>query len=265
MAVAPVTLPPALSAWNAVGLSHLLLECPVSELQAHVLKGAFSGAAAPAFANELPVPNAPSLKNISRLSGAMAAHSDFQAVAEASPQETASLRSVPFSSAGPRSFLPPERWPESWRKVFSKATPASLLWSYHSLGLDMEGGSDSKQRSALLRRLIGQLNLPKGSSVFWPCAMPAALPSGDTKLAPAPDIFFSGVTLLKPQVLIFFGDQAAEDIEMTSKPACFSQTLVDGKLLLLLPDLDVLHSEASVNSVVSFMRAALAAIPFNGS
>lgn len=262
MAVAPVTLPPALSAWSAAGLSHLLLECPVSAMQAHALRETAPDVPRAVQPSGFPMPGAIGGKV---LSGQPVIESESSvSVLFVPPGENDSTRPVSEPFAESCRFIPFEQWPESWQKAFTRTSPAPLLWSYHSLGLDMEGGPDSKLRSTLLRRLIGQLNLPRGSSVFWPCAVPVAQPPIGKRLNAAPDIFFSGVTLLKPQLLILFGSQAVADIGIEGKPAYFSQTFVDGKILVLLPDLEQLDGDASVNSVVSFMRAALSAISFSG-
>ncbi|MDR0828173.1 MAG: hypothetical protein LBN33_09935, partial [Desulfovibrio sp.] len=62
-------------------------------------------------------------------------------------------------------------WHESWKKIYSRTPKAPLIWTYVELGLDLSGQGDPR-RSQFLKELIARLDLPRGSSAFWPLCLP---------------------------------------------------------------------------------------------
>ena len=67
--------------------------------------------------------------------------------------------------------LPREDWPKAFQDYFQKISPSPVLWCYEALGDDLLGTPD-QERSQCLKQLIGELRFPKGTSVFWPPALP---------------------------------------------------------------------------------------------
>ena len=145
------------------------------------------------------------------------------------------------------------KWPAEWQAQFTKTAKGRFLWTYPELGLDLTG-SGSPERSAFLRTLISQLALPKGSSTFWPYALPA-----DKKLVSNISVFNEGLHLLSPAVILYFGRATLRE---TFSPAGLSipytQEIVKGQLYVLLPDFASLTTSGSgLSKTVSFLRQLL--------
>lgn len=159
----------------------------------------------------------------------------------------------------------PAAWPRAWGERVTKSSPAPVLWTYHELGADLAGIGKCPARSAFFREIIGELRLPRGTSVFWPCAMPEsemAHAAGDAPeegpLLPNPALFAAGVARLRPQVLVVFGERAMADMGFERRFEYFHQYMVGGKLLVLLPDIEaLLHGKAQRASAVSLLRAVI--------
>jgi hypothetical protein len=182
-----------------------------------------------------------------------------QAVPKASARTATVAPAVTFASSKeiPKS---PADWPEPWAGWFAKTVPASVLWTYHELGADVTDIGRSQERSGFFKSLIGELGLPKGSSVFWPSAMPSA---SDSSLRADAPLFASGLRFLMPRVVVVFGDAALEDMGLAGKANQFGQVMVEGKLLVLLPGIEeLLRGEAQRSSSVSLLRALFSTVNF---
>jgi hypothetical protein len=152
--------------------------------------------------------------------------------------------------------LPLAQWPRNWSALFSKTRAAAIVWSYPELGADLTGNSD-KERGLYLRTLIGALNLPKGSSTFWPLSLPD---DGED----APGLFFQlGLQLLQPRAVLLFGKESIRQSSLSiplSSP--YTQTILQGVLYILLPDFSTLMSKKeSVTTTCTFLREMLRTIP----
>lgn len=160
-------------------------------------------------------------------------------------------------TAPPQSPVPGE-WPEPWRQLFHKVRPAPLLWSYAGLDADLLArGEDSKERSTLLRALISDLQLPKGSSTFWPlCATLSPLPeAGQPDASPffCSSFFFAGLSLLNPTLVVIFG--ATGNAPMPD-PAPYTQGIVSGRVFVYLPALNDLSAiPAQRHRATAFLRS----------
>ena len=145
------------------------------------------------------------------------------------------------------------KWPSKWQTQFAKTLKGRFLWTYPELGLDL-AGAGSPERSTFLRTLISQLALPKGSSAFWPFALPE-----DANLVSNISVFNEGLHLLSPAVILYFGRSTLQE---TLSPASISipytQEIVKGQLYVLLPDFDSLTSSSTgLSKTVSFLRQLL--------
>ncbi len=142
------------------------------------------------------------------------------------------------------------------RQELLRHTPAApLLWTYPELGPDLVGRG-APRRSACLRALIGGLSLPKGTSCFWPPALP-------DEGSEAPAQFLSGVALLRPKAIILFG---AECLPMCGLPpvlnAPYTDAIITGRLALLLPSMVELSSLDSLPpACMDFLAASFAGFP----
>ena len=283
MAVTSVSLGPALRAWSMSGVTHILCDEPVETLMARSRQHASQAAAVrdqarTAVSASTPQPEALPGRAAPRqqetapamLRQAGEDSSARQAVSqERNTASTASGTEAPPIAASlafaPRAGVPrdPAAWPGPWGGWAAKITPAPVLWTYHELGADLTGIGRSPERSVFFKDLIGELRLPKGSSVFWPSAMPVAETGDTAPLLADAAVFSAGIARLAPQVVIVFGARALEDIGLDGAVRCFGQAMVEGRLLLLAPEISaLLQNRAQRASTVSLLRAVLTSVSF---
>jgi hypothetical protein len=114
-----------------------------------------------------------------------------------------------------------------------------------------------------LRTLIAELSLRKGTSTFWPTAVPV-FPRG-TPCADSPGfladrtVFWSGVRALRAKVVLVFGRTGMADLGLdAAQLPLFSQSIASGRLVVHLPDMQhLLAAEPHRAPVVSFLRSVL--------
>lgn len=185
-------------------------------------------------------------------------------------REAADMTPDSFDSSGASSallppLLPVEQWPAAWQQRLSKTAPATVLWTYWSLGLDLSGHPNPERR-ALLQRLLADLGHPAGTHSFWPTALPdpALVQEGpETLLHANPQVFWSGVHALKARALVVMGSPAAKALELPPRLRPFQQTRHHGRLVVVLRDVDFLVQEVQrYDAVREFLRQALQ--PFVG-
>ena len=175
---------------------------------------------------------------------------------------------------GPAGALP-DCLPEPWQAMLSRTAPAPIIWTYAELGDDLAGRGD-QERSACLRYIIGSLNLPKGSSAFWPVCLTRTVP--DVALVPSPSsaaassagvceypdrrFFQYGLRKLSPKVVILLGIQAVELSGLAvSLSTPFTQKIYKGTLYVLLPDFHTLLSKTVLKEQACvFLRSALSGL-----
>ena len=150
---------------------------------------------------------------------------------------------------------PPEEWPQQWQNYWSKVQiPSPVVWTYWALGDDLSGHADPKRRE-VLKKLISSLNLPRGTSSFWPVAASGEA-AGD--LTPAPEIFLAGLRRLRPRYSVVFGSKALKSFmpDSTLRPYLFTQFL--GHRVIALPDVDYLvRSPNMLAPVIAYLRTAI--------
>ena len=159
----------------------------------------------------------------------------------------------------------PTDWPQAWQGILARTRSAPLIWTYAELGEDLSGKGD-QARSACLKQIIGSLQLPKGSSTFWPLrltgysasliASPEAPQTGHNEQS---RFFQEGLSLLTPKVVVMLGADAITlsglDVPL-SLP--FTQVIHRGVLYMLLPDFTTLLSKSSLKErACVFLRTAL--------
>ena len=279
MAVTPVSLGPSLCTWAMAGVTHILCDGPVDPVY---LGG--EGAALPRPfvyqpCHQLSPATTSAVRGEGRGVGALL-RPDAQTQPSGIPGGQVNPRPRSFSTEKSAIIQPsgvapasvpgfaaaafgagsPATWPEPWADWFGRISPAPVLWSYHELGADLTGIGRSAERSAFFKALISELSLPKGSSAFWPSAMPIDA-DGGLSLRAHPAVYAAGVLRLTPKVFVVFGPQAMADIGMSDRFKPFLQDVVEGKLLLCLPDIDdLLHIPKQRVSAVSLLRAVFTSI-----
>lgn len=163
----------------------------------------------------------------------------------------------------------PDLWPEEWRTLLARTRPAPLVWSYAELGEDLMGAGN-KERSESLRKLIGSLQLPRGSSAFWPLRLPEKRADSQSspmreqgRTPPQAKIFLEGLALLEPKALVLIGPSAVPMTGLSLKLSTpFTQTVLRGRLIVLLPDFFVLINKPTLMDKAGiFLRSALSGLP----
>jgi hypothetical protein len=147
--------------------------------------------------------------------------------------------------------------PPEWADLYQRTLAAPLLWTYPDLGADL-AGKGLASRSQLLKTLMSRLELPRGSSTFWPPQLDALRPGA----ACAPE-FYSGLAAIKPRAVIFLGPMSCLEAFGLRMRGAFQQEFSGGRLYLLLPAFErLLSSPQSLDKAVVFLRAALSGLPF---
>ena len=150
--------------------------------------------------------------------------------------------------------LPPDHWPRLWQERLAATRPAPVLWTYWALGEDLCGTPNAARR-ALLQKLLQDMAHPAGTHCFWP----AALPTSSRELEANAEVFWSGVALLKARALVVMGQPAVKALELPPRLRPFHQTRHNGRLVVVLRDMDFLVEEAHhYDAVREFLRQALA-------
>lgn len=142
--------------------------------------------------------------------------------------------------------LPVEEWPSGWLALKNRRPlpPRPLvLWTYAGLGEDLTGTPDEARRQVIVRMLM-ELRHPGGTHVFWPCGL-----TGESR-EDGSALFWSGVKLLNPRVLLLFGSDARDILAMPRTLLPFCQERVNGRLVIQLP-----MPQALAGDEPSFKRA----------
>lgn len=205
-------------------------------------------------------------------SGTMGARRVEQA--SSSPSQPAPKHTSPPhpDAKAARLSLAPASWPAPWRALFAEVQAAPVLWSYAELGLDLSGKGNA-ERSATLRKIIGALQLPRGTSVFWPQSLPEEsddtpastleTPGGEAATRSPLHFFASGLELLSPKTVILLGcsDLLADELGFTNT-APYTQGIVKGRLYIHLPAMEhMVRDSQFVERACIFLRNALTAYP----
>lgn len=269
--------------WLKAGLSVLLLESPqrVDELRSSRSETAQKSEAPqgrneqmprqaqPAFSREIPE-RKDAVRQFSQPSFAASERSSRSGSVRMSASAPDSVRES--ASAGPVSDVrtgllssengllatpgarPVEAWPASWLALKNRRPlpPRPLvLWTYAGLGEDLTGRPDDVRRQVIVRMLM-ELHHPGGTHVFWPCGLAGEKPED------GPALFWSGVKLLNPRVLLLFGSDARDTLSMPKTLLPFCQDRVYGRLVIQLPRPQALAAdEASFKRALAFLSRLL--------
>lgn len=246
MAHAHLNLPPDLIPWMQGGVEYLLSDTPLPPALS-LCHASAPGKPAPREATAAAAPSRPG--HSGRPPHPASPHPQ-RAPARVPEAPPAAVAAAPQSSP----LLPPEHWPHLWRERLAATRPAPVLWTYWALGEDLSGAANPARRE-LLQRLLRDLAHPAGTHCFWP----AALPVNGRELEANPDIFWSGVAQLKARALVVMGLPAVKALELPPRLRPFHQTRHNGRLVVVLRDLDLLVEENHhYDGVREFLRQALA-------
>lgn len=120
-------------------------------------------------------------------------------------------------------ILPYAKWPESWKQIqrqckFSPEKPAHLsrqiIWTYANLEYDLFTSNPSAERRQLISQIIKTLALPKGTHIFLPYRLINA--NGESEIAKEQEysFFWSAIDLIRPRVLVVFGEQTISELDL---------------------------------------------------
>ena len=179
-----------------------------------------------------------------------------KAPAQATPRpapQTAKARGMQ-SLLGAPGALPVDRWPASWIALKDRRPLPQrplVLWTYAGLGEDLVGTPDEARRRVIVRMLT-ELRHPVGTHVFWPFSL------ADEGLSPEASLFWSGVTLLDPRVILLFGSDTRDALSMPRSLLPFCQERIHGRLVIQLPRPQALASdEFAFRQVQAFLARIL--------
>ncbi|MEG2004805.1 MAG: hypothetical protein RR014_02105, partial [Bilophila sp.] len=176
----------------------------------------------------------------------------------APPQDTpppAQEMSVPAA-------LPPARWSAYWQDRLAR-TPShpALVWTYPALSQDLGGAADEAHRD-FLRRLIGDMALPKGSHAFWPLnSYPYAPGESETTVNAA--MFMSGVSTLNPDTVILMSGVVPPALgifggEKLTQLRPLMPAIVQGRRFVVTPHVDgLIQDQRRYAQLISFLKAIL--------
>lgn len=165
-----------------------------------------------------------------------------------------------YAPTGPD--VPADSWPKAWRELYARSKPAPILWTYPELGQDLAGRGD-KVRSACLRDFISRLQLPRGTSVFWPLGLRASDDGPSGEFPAEPEYFKAGLRLLQPKAVVFIGARSVEMAELgLALGTPFTQKIFQGIFFVLLPEFSALLERPSlVDKSCVFLRTSLGGLP----
>ncbi len=248
MAPVPLNISPAFRPWRQAGITHLLLDDEVRERL--LARPEPSEAAPPAR------PVRPAQQD------SVPPHREERRQPQPSPYvpppppQAASAPQKPMQAAC-ADTLPPESWPAYWQTLLKKTPPRpSLVWSYPSLSRDLGGDADTAHRD-FLRRLLGDMALPKGSHAFWPLNR---YPYGDGESEQTVDarMFLSGIAALKPESVILMCGQVPPELGLADlRP--LSPSIVHGHRYVVTPYVDDLIREPQrYAQLITFLKSVIA-------
>lgn len=118
-------------------------------------------------------------------------------------------------------ILPYEKWCPAWKQIqkqrkFSAEKPQNIsrqiIWTYADLEYDLFTSNPSDKRRQLLSQIIKTLALPKGTHIFLPYRTINAEGKSEIATDQGYSFFWSAVDLIRPRVLVVFGEQTISEL-----------------------------------------------------
>lgn len=263
MAPVPLNIAPAFRPWRQAGITYLLLDDEVRER----LLARPEPAVEPVPTQPIPPrpdPMRPDRRQPpARPAGSPPPRPEYRQTPPP-PRPAGTRAQEPVQEAAPRPVrplrddaLPPEQWPAYWKTLLKK-TPSSpsLVWTYPSLSRDLGGDADAAHRD-FLRRLLGDMALPKGSHAFWPLNR---YPYGEGESEQSVDarLFLSGVSVLNPESVILMCGQAPPELGLDGLSPLLP-SIVGGRRFVVTPHVDDLIGQPQrYAQLITFLKALIA-------
>lgn len=147
--------------------------------------------------------------------------------------------------------------PLIWQQRLAATRPGAVLWTYRGLGTDL-CVTPNVQRRMLFQRLLMELGHKAGTHSFWPTALPDPNSTEDDGLSTHTEAFWHGVEALGSRALVVLGSRALQALCLPRRLRPFQQARIDGRMIIVLPDPDILIQEPHrYTAVREYLRQAL--------
>lgn len=158
-----------------------------------------------------------------------------------------------------REILSFNTWPNSWIAVKDRCNlptdsiKARVAWTYEGLEEDLMGGANP-DRQNIIRRLLRDLNHSGDRHYFWPYRLASVLEQTDHM----EKIFWSGLALMRPRVLLIFGSEARDAVGLSKIFTPFVQQEITGVQILQMHKPETLiQDEKLYKETVVFLETYL--------
>lgn len=147
--------------------------------------------------------------------------------------------------------------PPAWQQRLAATRPGAVLWTYRGLGTDL-CATPNIQRRTLFQRLLMELGHKAGTHSFWPTALPDPASTEGDGLSAHTEAFWHGVDVLGCRALVVLGSRALQTLRLPRRLRPFQQARIDGRMIIVLPDPDILIQEPHrYTAVREYLRQAL--------
>ncbi len=273
MAVTPLNMPEGLRPWHNLGLTHLIVD-GAGCLEFHRRRNWETPANAPAEQRTVArssslAPRVPSPPSAGRPDARRHDGSARNARADVRPDARTGMQAPQPAGRAQAPSPPPGRpcggvdasvWPENWQKVLPAKRSCPMLWSYPELGRDLllKEGPGCKERSACFRGIFERLSLFRGTSVFWPMA----LPDESGNMVSNPEMFLSGIKLLNPKAVLLCGPEAVSASRLgLDFSHTYDERLSGGRLFILFPSTgQLIENRQAFDAACEYLQSRFAEI-----
>ncbi len=131
-----------------------------------------------------------------------------------------------------------------------------MVWTYPSLSRDLGGAADAAHRD-FLRRLLGDMGMPKGSHAFWPLNR-YPYEGDETEQSVDAALFMGGIAALNPESVILMCGQAPQELGLADlRP--LMPSIVNGRRFVVTQHVDILIREPRrYAQLISFLKTVIA-------
>ena len=163
-------------------------------------------------------------------------------------------------------ILPYNRWSGSWKQIqrhckFSSEKPTHLsrqiIWTYAGLEYDLFTDNPSAERRQLISQIIKTLALPKGTHIFLPYRLINS--KGESEIAKEQEysFFWSAIDLIRPRVLVVFGEQTISELDLPPLLPTQKHTLMPVTIYALDNIMLYTENESENTIMMNFLSANL--------
>lgn len=184
-----------------------------------------------------------------------------------STDDTQASKFIPNTMNLQRPVLKLSAWPKQWQIIQQKchlspqkagiSQAQRILWTYAGLEHDLLGIAEPARQN-VIRRLITELKHPHGTHFFLPYSL-----AHDDKISRLEQIndstlFESGMSILTPRVLLVFGSEARDSLEISNNLRPLQQIRQGSLLILQMHKPETLaENDAYFQQTLAFLRQYL--------